>query len=126
MALTVKQCSDMVAGMTRLTLPENRPELMSKVEQSWSNLDKDNSGTLDLEEAITLINDLFTLMHFPPPPREQAEVCFKGLDVDKSGELSKDEMAEGIKAALLIKISYYQNMLTYAKERDLKDNDLIQ
>eukprot|EP00759_Apiculatamorpha_spiralis_P040643 PhF_6_TR39364/c0_g1_i1/m.58599 len=126
MALTVKQVTDMISGMRRLTLDENQAELMTRVEQSFGTLDKDGSGYLDMEESIQLINDLFNMMHFPPPPREQAEECFRGLDSDKSGHLSKSEMAEGIKAALRIKISYYESMLQYANEKKLGPDDVIQ
>eukprot|EP00760_Papus_ankaliazontas_P029739 PhM_4_TR4439/c0_g1_i1/m.33159 len=123
---TVKQAEEMIAGMSRLLDDSGAADLLSKVTLTFDNLDKDKSGYLDVDEGTALIDDLFAMMHYPPPPAEQSKECFNGLDADKSGSLTKDEVAEGIKHALRIKIGYLQNMLAYAKEKNLGPDDVIQ
>ena len=70
------------------------------VEDIWKEYDTDKNGTLDKEEARSLINKTLTAMEGEGKTdytEEDFAACFAEFDKDKSGTIDKGEMAAFIK-----------------------------
>lgn len=70
------------------------------INRNWSNYDKDNSGTLDIEESRKFCMDLCEKIPGTIFNNKDFESLFKFFDTDNSGTLEKMEVANLLKRLL--------------------------
>jgi Ca2+-binding EF-hand superfamily protein len=74
------------------------------IKNVWQNYDKNNSGTLDLEEARAFIKDLTEKVPGSMFSNKDFELLFAEFDKDKSGCLEKTEAAAFTKRLLKVDV----------------------
>lgn len=83
---------------------ENEKERHSLCEKMFTETDKDSSGTLDVDEVVTLVNDICLKMHIKFPGadkvKELSNACIKKSDANHDGALSLKEFRTAFKATL--------------------------
>ena len=66
-------------------------------DELWENFDKDNSGSLDREEALKFVAEVCGASGGSDVDKVEFDAFFDSLDVDKSGTLEKAEIKKFIK-----------------------------
>lgn len=95
--------------------------LKNKVETAFKALDKDNSGTLETDEARQLVIDLCHLMHLPAPTDDEFKQHIAALDRDNDGALDVNEVGSGVVGALTFKAESLKHYLAFADRDKLPD-----
>jgi len=60
----------------------------------FKNHDKNSSGTLEMNEILSAINDLYKALNRPPPSEKEAWDKMKEYDKNKIGQLTCDDFVE--------------------------------
>lgn len=68
--------------------------------ESFSSVDTDKSGEIDINELEVILTQLATSMGSEPPNGEEIKEIMLNLDQDKSGKISFDEFKNLIKDVL--------------------------
>lgn len=83
---------------------ENEKERHSLCETMFTETDQDASGTLDVDEVVTMVNNICSKMHINFPGvekvKELSKACIKNYDANKDGVLSLKEFRTAFKATL--------------------------
>lgn len=75
--------------------------LKSYIEQIFNKYDKDNSGTLDVQEMTFFFNDLFRSLNINlTVTPQQAEEAIRSIDVNYDGKVDKNELYNAFKIML--------------------------
>ena len=76
-------------------IDETEKIIVQFTDQMWSQYDKDLSGRLDKKECIRFLNDVFNEaagdLNGVQLEAEDLDILFEELDIDGSGEITKDE-----------------------------------
>jgi Ca2+-binding EF-hand superfamily protein len=71
----------------------DRDELTKITKDIFELIDKDGSGSINLEELVFFLEKIFGQMKLSiPPGRDSIDKIFKEADVDRSNDLDEDEL----------------------------------
>jgi hypothetical protein len=120
MAMTVGAAKATVAAI-EASLADHAG-IRAKVGASFERLDADKSGSLEMDEARQLINELCQIMNLAPPTDAEFGQHFLMLDADQSGNLSEPEVGSGVCGALQHKANSLKHFLAFAERDALADD----
>jgi Ca2+-binding EF-hand superfamily protein len=59
--------------------------------EAFLRVDKDRSGTIDMKEFPTLVNEIYTHFGMPPPTHIECEFLMKAFDTNGDHKMSTKE-----------------------------------
>ena len=75
---------------THVNLAAN-PNWQMIAQQSFQKHDRDGSGSIDMNEFPSLISELFTQLHVPPPPQHDMWYLMNHHDKNKDSKIDWNE-----------------------------------
>jgi len=89
-------------------------ELIATFEKKFDELDDGRDGTMKADEFFRLYKEL----EGKECPREESDVMFRGIDIDGSGEVSKAEFMDLVKAVVNKDQMYTYKLVFRAFDKD--------